>query len=81
MAPKRTRRNKKQKGGVLTYEQEQYLQKKEANRKAQAAVRQANASRDPVVGLTSPSTAKQWKAARAAGLTNKRATGKRKRKN
>jgi len=49
----RTRRiRSKQKGGVLTYEQEQYLLKKEANRKALAALRQANALKNNIVGMT-----------------------------
>ena len=81
MAPKRTRRNKKQNGGELTYEQQKELNAKYAQWKRDSELRSANASRNPLIGLTSPSTANQWKAARAVGLTNKRATGKRKRKN
>jgi hypothetical protein len=81
MAPKRTRRNKKQKGGVLTYEQEQYLKNKEVQRQLASGGRQAAASTDPVLRQAPLPAGRQWQETLAAGLPNKRATGKRKRKN
>jgi midasin (ATPase involved in ribosome maturation) len=81
MAPKRTRRNKKQKGGVLTYEQEQYIKHKEVQRQLASGVRQAGASTDPVLRQAPTPAGQQWQQTLAAGLPNKRATSKRKRKN
>lgn len=81
MAPKRTRRNKKQKGGVLTYQQEQNLRHKEVQRQLASAVRQAGASTDPVLRQAPKPAGQQWQETLASGLPNKRATGKRKRKN
>ena len=81
MAPKRTRRIKKQKGGVLTYEQEQYIKDKEVQRQLASALRQSGASKDPVIRQAPPPAGQQWQTTLAAGLPNKKATGKRKRKN
>lgn len=81
MAPKRTRRIKKQSGGVLTYQQEQNLRNKEVQRRLDSALRQAGASTDPVIRQAPLPAGQQWQTTLAAGLPNKRATGKRKRKN
>ncbi len=78
----RTRRiRRKQKGGGLTYEQEQYLKEQAARRKRNTELRTLIGSPNLVIRQEPLPPGQQWQRTLAAGLPNKRGTGKRKRKN